>query len=645
MSRAEAFEQYITALKMGKRYYNACMAKGVSPYPAVLEEMLEKDPAVGTEKIGLVDIPMDRIVGTWTAGRKAAFAGNFMPLLEQSTEFGGKWIALCEAHLGDEGITDPITCIEYMGLFYVQEGNKRVSVLKSYDSPSIPGIVTRMIPALTDDKDVRLYYEFMKFYKLSKSYVPEFTQLGSFQRLQAELGLQPDQEWTEDIRHDFDNEYRRFARIFDQLNTEKLPLKAGDCLLSFLEIYTYSDMTAMPDDKLRSALSGMWADIRNLSKGQPISVSAQPEKKEMGLLNRILGAPRVQAAFIYSHDPDSYAWASAHARGQKWMQEQLGDSVKTTAHVCGDDPDAAIDEAVAGGANVIFATSPTLNDACRRAASRYKNVLIYNCSLSMPYAGVRSYYCRIYEGKFIAGAIAGAMQADGRIGYVANYPIMGVTAAINAFALGARLTNPRSVIDLRWSCLPGDPAEDLIRGGCRMISGRDEDGATTSLAGDMGICQVGPEGQLTSLAAPRWKWGHYYTQTVRSILAAGIDGMRDGKNAINDWWGMSTDMVDVDLSDDLPDGVRRLANILRDGIIKGDLDPFRCVIRDRAGSVVNDGTKTFKPEELMRLDWLCDNVDGVIPAYDDLLDRSKELVRLLGIYRESILPLPEDVVK
>ena len=120
--------------------------------------------------------------------------------------------------------------------------------------------------------------------------------------------------------------------------------------------------------------------------------------------------------------------------------------------------------------------------------------------------------------------------------------------------------------------------------------------------------------------------------------------MRDGKNAINDWWGMSTDMVDVDLSDSLPDGVRRLANILRDGIIKGDLDPFRCVIRDRAGSVVNDGTKIFKPEELMRLDWLCDNVDGVIPAYDDLLDRSKELVRLLGIYRESILPLPEDVV-
>ena len=645
MSRAEALEQYAAALKAGKRYYNACMARGVSPYPEVLEEILENNPAPGTEKIGLVDIPMDRIVGTWTAGRKAVFAGNFMPLLELNTEFGSKWIALCEAHLGDGGITHPITCIEYMGKFYVQEGNKRVSVLKSYDAPSIPGEVTRMIPALTDDKDVRLYYEFMKFYKLSKSYLPTFSQLGSYARLQAALGMQPDQEWTEEDRHDFNNEYRRFTRIFEQLNAEKLPLTPGDCLLAFLEIHTFGELSEMTDDKLRSALNGMWADFRNLSKGQPISVSAQPEKKEMGLLNRILGAPKVQAAFIYAHDPEKYAWASAHARGQEYMQEQLGDSVKTASYVCGEEPDAAIDEAVAAGANVIFATSPTLNDACRRAATKYKNVLIYNCSLSMPYAGVRSYYCRIYEGKFIAGAIAGAMEADGKIGYIANYPIMGATAAINAFALGARLTNPRAVVTLKWSCLPGDPVRELIGEGCRVISGRDEDGADPELAGNMGTWQAGPDGKLCSLASPRWKWGHYYEQTVRSILSAGIDGMRDSKNAINDWWGMSTGMVGVDLDDCLPDGTRHLADILRDGIVKGDLDPFRCVIRNQAGNLVNDGTGVFKPEELMRLDWLCENVSGIIPAYDDLMDRSKELVRLLGIYRESIPPVPEDAAK
>ena len=64
-------------------------------------------------------------------------------------------MALCAAHLGDEGIRDPIRCYEYMGRFYVQEGNKRVSVLKSYGAPTIPGYVIRVVPAWSDDPAIR----------------------------------------------------------------------------------------------------------------------------------------------------------------------------------------------------------------------------------------------------------------------------------------------------------------------------------------------------------------------------------------------------------------------------------------------------------------------------------------------------------
>ena len=49
------------------------------------------------------------------------------------------------AHL-DEGIRDPIRCFEYMGRFYVQEGNKRVSVLKYFEAGSVTGNVIRMVP-------------------------------------------------------------------------------------------------------------------------------------------------------------------------------------------------------------------------------------------------------------------------------------------------------------------------------------------------------------------------------------------------------------------------------------------------------------------------------------------------------------------
>ena len=47
--------------------------------------------------------------------------------------------------------------------------------------------------------------------------------------------------------------------------------------------------------------------------------------------------------------------------------------------------------------------------ACRKIAVRHPNVRVLNCSVSMPYTGVRTYYSRMYEGKFITGAIAGEM--------------------------------------------------------------------------------------------------------------------------------------------------------------------------------------------------------------------------------------------
>ena len=87
MSRLEAVEQYHIALKLGKKYYNACVTRGEYPYPQVLSEILNDSMTAGNILLGTLDIPMDRVVGTWMEGRKSAFAGNFMPLLEPDTEF------------------------------------------------------------------------------------------------------------------------------------------------------------------------------------------------------------------------------------------------------------------------------------------------------------------------------------------------------------------------------------------------------------------------------------------------------------------------------------------------------------------------------------------------------------------------------
>ena len=267
--------------------------------------------------------------------------------------------------------------------------------------------------------------------------------------------------------------------------------------------------------------------------------------------------------------------------------------------------------------------------ACRQIAAKYPQVRVLNCSLSMPYAGVRTYYTRVHESKFITGAIAGAMAGDGGIGYVANYPIIGTIAAINAFALGVRLTNPNARVKLKWSCVPGNPTREFMDENIWIISNRDTP-EENYLVTEYGTYMADNTGHLTPLGSPTWVWGQFYESVVRSIMSGSWEEEKTGQ-IVNLWWGMRSGVIDVALSPDLPEGIRVLADMLKDGIVSGTLDPFGRKILDQQGNVRNDGTKVFSPTELMHMDWLCENVVGRFPTYDELLPIARPMVDILGI--------------
>jgi basic membrane lipoprotein Med (substrate-binding protein (PBP1-ABC) superfamily) len=77
-----------------------------------------------------------------------------------------------------------------------------------------------------------------------------------------------------------------------------------------------------------------------------------------------------------------------------------------------------------------------------------------------------------------------------------------------------------------------------------------------------------PGNVMQPLVTLRWNWGVFYEKTVRSLLSGGIDAARDDSHAINDWWGLSTGVVDLDMDPGMPEGIRQLAGILKDGIIR-----------------------------------------------------------------------------
>ena len=291
---------------------------------------------------------------------------------------------------------------------------------------------------------------------------------------------------------------------------------------------------------------------------------------------------------------------------------------------------------------MVFTTAPQLGSATLKAAVKNPKVRFLNCAVDMPYSSVRSYYCRFYEGKFITGAIAGAMANNDRIGYVASYPIHGEPASINAFALGAQLTNPRVKIDLRWSCLEGAPVADFIKAGIRVISNREvpsQDKMYLDFC-NYGTYHVGEDGVLTPLGSPCWMWGKLYENVIRSIIS-GAWATDKTPQAVNYWWGMDSGVVDVQLSDKLPEGVRILAELLRQQLRDGQLDPFARKIIAQDGTVINDGSRTLTAEELLQMDWLCANVEGSIPAFDEILPMARDMVREMGIHKDEI-PLPKE---
>ena len=157
-------EIYEKVYRLATIDFHSKTLKGMYPYLQVLDEILSYTTIVSKADLGLVDIPIDQIAGTKTAGRTNAFASNFMPLLPKDSEFAAKWCRLYEAHL-EEGIREPIRAYEFMNRFYVQEGNKRVSVLKYCDAVTVPAYVTRLIPEPDDSDESKIYYEFLDFYE------------------------------------------------------------------------------------------------------------------------------------------------------------------------------------------------------------------------------------------------------------------------------------------------------------------------------------------------------------------------------------------------------------------------------------------------------------------------------------------------
>ena len=593
---------------------------------------------VAQEPLGLVEIPAESIVGTKTSGRHTAFAPNFMPLLEPDTEFAGKWSNLCDAHL-EEGIHTPIIAYEFLNKFYVQEGNKRVSVLKYFDAVRIAGTVTRLVPERNDSLENRIYYEFLDFYKLSKVNDVHFSRLGGYAKLQTLVCKASGESWTDDDRLSFSSFYTMFRQQFLALGGGGLNLTAGDAMLVYLSVYRYADACESTPSQMKQNLEKLWDEVKVLTEPQAVALSLEPKQGPgeplLAKLNIFTKPSELKVVFLHEHNAESSAWVRAHDKGIEALQQAFPDRVFITRKENIEpevDAEQVLEDVAHDNADVVFTSSARMHTACLKVAAQHPKTRILNCSLNAPHPLVRTYYPRTYEVTYLLGMLAGVMARTDRVGYVAANPVYGIPAAVNAYAQGLKTVRPDAKVVLRWACLP-DPAHPLDfsdRPDVEIFYARDNR-EPEGTHRDYGLVHRMPDGSLQPLGLPVWRWDTFYIEIVRSIFDGAWDSDAAGARAVNYWWGMRSGAEEIDYSKDLPAGTLQLLDLMEKMLHEDDLRIFPEDLYAQGHVLHSPEAVVYSPKELMEMDWLDECVEGALPHYDELDVKTHVLMAINGL--------------
>ena len=245
MFYAEARELYANVHTQARKVVNDYQKMSADPYLNDMDN--EVDDSMITQKVdlGILEIPVRQIVGVASTYPDMEYTHDFKPLAQTNSEFAESWCQLYLEYLSDRGLTEPIECIEYLGRFYVVDGKKRVSVLKAHGELRVNAHVTRWVPERSSDVQVKQYYDFLNYFPKTGLYQVFLSDAADFQHLQKEMGLAPDQVWTDTDRYHFMFTFISVERAHLELFGEYASVTAADAFVALLKKYSFSQLSAI----------------------------------------------------------------------------------------------------------------------------------------------------------------------------------------------------------------------------------------------------------------------------------------------------------------------------------------------------------------------------------------------------------------
>lgn len=255
MFYAEARNLYATVNDQAKKIVNNYQKVSADPYLNDMDNEVDKSTVVEKVDLGAMEIPVRQIVGVTSTGPVMEYTYDFKPLAQTDSAFAETWCQLYLDYLSVRGLREPIACIEYMGRFYVVDGKKRVSVLKAHGESRVMANVIRLVPEYSESLPVKQYYEFMNYFTKTGLYQVSLSDADDFAYLQKQMGLTPEQAWTEMDQFHFMFTFVGVERAYLKLLGEYASVTAADTFVALLKQYGFSQVRAMQPWDLEKAIA------------------------------------------------------------------------------------------------------------------------------------------------------------------------------------------------------------------------------------------------------------------------------------------------------------------------------------------------------------------------------------------------------
>lgn len=369
-----------------------------------------------------------------------------------------------------------------------------------------------------------------------------------------------------------------------------------------------------------AALASIFALTACDDKG---STAKKAEEPKAAAETKTAANEPLKVGFVYVAPIADVGYTKQHDIGRLYAIDKVGKDKITTTFVENvpetADAERVIRQMINDGNKLIFGTSFGYMNYMQKLAKEYPDVKFEHATGYKSAPNMTNYNIRFYEGRYLAGMLAGGATKSNVIGYVAPFPIPEVLQGINAFTLGAKSVNPKIQVKVVWTNAWYDPPKDtdsaktLIGQGADVLTQHTNTSAVASAAEAAGkmvipynsdMKSVAPNAQIAALVL---NWGPYYAKKINQAL----ENKWDNKPV---WMHLKEGAISLEnISDKVPADVVKKMEEVKAKINSGEFHPFTGPIKTNEGKEAVKAGETLPDDKLVTMNYYVDGVVGKVP--------------------------------